>query len=129
MTRSKPTQKLNVGYTLRIDPETESYVGNCTAPGKETWIRDQLVHGNQTAWCFVSVRAEVTVDGITFAGHDGLGCCSYPSEEELRADLVPEMQANALEDLQRVLREQTVIARDAQKRARLARAALKSLAA
>ena len=79
--------KPDIKYTLSIEPETEPYVGNCSAWDDETdrkqeqWIRDQLAADNDWAWCSVCVTARFG----DFEGETHLGCCSYDSEESFKA--------------------------------------------
>ena len=65
------------------------------------WIRDQLVAGNEWAWCCIEVRASVEYDGHTFIGNTFLGACSYKSEADFSSDdgFLPQLKADALQDL------------------------------
>ena len=73
--------KNEVSYEIRIEPETDPYVGNCSAIDDETdaeqerWIRDQLDAGNELAWCMICVVATWGA----FSGEAYLGHCSYES--------------------------------------------------
>ncbi len=88
--------------TLTCEYETTPIEGNCSAidpkQDKETydWIVSQLQSGNQWAWASVGVRASWSL----FTGEDWLGCCSYASEEDFKADgYYTDMMAEALTSL------------------------------
>jgi hypothetical protein len=91
-----------VTFSLRCEPEDVSVEGNCSAIDPkidretEQWIYDELESGNEWAWCHVVVTAEW--EGFT--GTDGLGCCSYESEEGFReGGYFEDMRLAALDDL------------------------------
>jgi len=79
---------------LTCEPEHESIEGNCSAIDPETdaetarWIREQLAAGNEWAWCMVHVRVTYMVGAAEeFHMADSyLGCCSYGSKAEFKAD-------------------------------------------
>lgn len=77
------------GNCSAIDPETDA-----TA---EQWITDQLLAGNQWAWCHIVVRARWK----DFEGVDSLGCCSYESEKDFcqPGGYYDDMKSEALADL------------------------------
>lgn len=108
---AKRAGAIEVTYTLECYPETTEIEGNASAVDDDTdretneWVRDQLRSGNQWAWGRARVIASVEVDGETFEGSDSLGCCSYLSEQDFRADqYYTDMCAEALADLVRNLR-------------------------
>jgi hypothetical protein len=90
-----------------IEPEHIPVRGNAMVSGdededraQEEWVFDQLESGNDAAWCMAAVTATLDTDwGQTFMGRDNLGACSWESERQLWKDLLPEMEANALENL------------------------------
>ena len=97
--------KISIG----VEPDPESYVGNCSAVSPEhdraaeARIRDELADGNEWAWCIITVTAEW---GGMFA-RDTLCGCSYASEEDFRDSLFPDMRDNALEELHETLTSET----------------------
>jgi len=90
-----------------IEPEHIPVRGYVMASGddavdraQEEWVFDQLESGNDAAWCSAVVTATLDTDwGQTFKGRDNLGACSWESERQLWKDRLPEMEANALENL------------------------------
>lgn len=78
--------KAEAKFSLACEHEDIDYRGNCSAIDAETdaaaeqWIRDQLDAGNEWAWCY----AKVTVEWNGLQASDGLGGCSYESEQQFR---------------------------------------------
>ncbi len=68
--------------SVSVEPETESFVGNCSAIDQitdrqnEEYIAAQLRAGNEWAWCVVTVRATLN----EYVGIAVLGGCSYASK-------------------------------------------------
>src|SRR3990172_11526141 len=126
---SKKKESL-VTYEITIEPEDMDFRGNCSAIDPKTdreteqWIADQLVGGNELAWCWVKVVARFE----DYTGEDSIGGCSYASRAELDADLIPKMKAEARARLRDGIEYRTRNAvRDARAEARKAKAALAKL--
>jgi len=103
----KLTEK-DVVFVVECEPESEPIEGNCSAIDPDTdretadWIRSELDHGNDWAWCYITVTAVwQSAAGPTWTGRDGLGGCSYRSEEDFRAPggYFNDMKGAALADL------------------------------
>jgi len=103
----KLTEK-DVVFVLACEPEQEPIEGNCSARDPDTdratadWIRSELDHGNDWAWCCVTVTAVwQSAAGPTWTGSDSLGCCSYRSEYDFRTagDYFQDMKDQALDNL------------------------------
>lgn len=61
----------------------------------QAWIEKELDRDNVFAWCWVRVTA--TWNGLE--GEDALGGCSYRNARDLEENLLGDMRANALADL------------------------------
>jgi len=96
-----------VTYKLEVEQDDTSVRGNASASGDpaldkelEGGILKRLEAWDVWAWALVKVEAK-------FAGFTGvayLGCCSYESEADFRADACFEdLKEEALEDLERNL--------------------------
>lgn len=95
---------------LHCLPEETPIRGNAMASGDDEADREveddilrRLESGEEWAWC--TVRVVATYEG--FEGDDYLGCCSYTSEEDFRADayfddMVSEARSRLAEELERV---------------------------
>lgn len=92
---------------LECEPEQLIIEGNASAidieadAETEAWIHAELDSGNEWAWCYV----RLTVRWNGFEGVDGLGGCSYKSEQDVRKNLLPDMLSEALADLNRKIAE------------------------
>jgi hypothetical protein len=85
-----------VEITLEREEEDQHWKGHFDDEETENWIREQLLMGNNWAWC----SAHVTVALGDLQGEDWLGGCSYESEENFRQDGYYEsMVSEAVEDL------------------------------
>lgn len=100
--------KPEITYKIICEAEDIPYTGNCSAVDEETdreteeWIASELERGNRWAWCYVLVEAHC--EG--YRGADGLGGCSYESQEAFERDgYYGEMQAAARADLLDKLRD------------------------
>ena len=119
-----------VTYEIVIEPEDMDFRGNCSARGTEVdreteqWIADQLIGGNECAWCWVKVVARFE----EYTGEDSLGGCSYRSRADLDAELIPGMRGEARAVLRNAIEYRTRGAvRDARAEARRAKIALAKL--
>ena len=127
---SKKKESL-VTYEVTIEPEDMDFRGNCSAIDPKTdreteqWIADQLVGGNELAWCWVKVVARFE----DYTGEDSIGGCSYASRAELDECLIiPDMKERARAALRNAIEYRTRGAvRDARAEARKAKIALAKL--
>lgn len=94
--------------TLTMEPNPESFVGQCSAidpvmdKAQEAFIRKELADGNDWAWCNVIVTAEW--GGLSV--RDSLCGCSYQSESDFRKDdYFTDMVSSALDALHENLTE------------------------
>lgn len=102
--KMKRLAEKDVEFSIECLGEPEPIEGNCSAIDPQTdaetaeWIRTELDHGNDWAWCTVKVTA--TWEGLE--GVDYLGCCSYKSEADFKAEggYYADMKAQALAALQ-----------------------------
>lgn len=75
-------------FEISISSEHAPIKGNCSAvnpkvdAATEQWICDQLMAGNDWAWCVVRVVAIFTLGSNCLTAADSLGCCSYESESD-----------------------------------------------
>lgn len=87
--------------SFRIEPLDESPEGHYgyDDPKAERdqceWVYAQLADGNECAWCGFVVTAKLG----TFEGSASLWACSYESEAAMKADLLSDLTAEALQDL------------------------------
>jgi hypothetical protein len=77
VTRDTP----GVTIKVRVEEETDSPYGHFENRDQAKEVIKRA-NGNIWGWCTVWV----TVSWEGFSGEDNLGCCSYDSEEEFRAD-------------------------------------------
>lgn len=73
------------------------------------YVRDQIDAGNPVAWCHVKVTARLG----PFIACDALGGCSYASLDDLKRDLLPDMQAETLRGLRTSMKDAIKTAREA----------------
>jgi hypothetical protein len=83
--------------------EEEDLRGNASASGddrQDRLVEDELIRRLNTGdpWAWFWVRLTLDHDGLS--GEAQLGGCSYDSEDDFRAYLLPDMRAEALQDLQ-----------------------------
>lgn len=98
----KPLTRDEVTFEITVEPEYETFVGNCSAIDPETdreqeqLIRDQLESGNDLAWCSVLVTARPDDPRLlaVFEGFASLGMVSCAD----RADLDRLVADHGLED-------------------------------
>ncbi len=104
--------KPEVEFNWWIEPEHILIEGNVMASGddeadreQEQWVHDQLMAGNEAAWCMAFVHAEFEFrleDGYEPVGFEGralVGGMSWESERQLWNDNLQDMKAEALADL------------------------------
>lgn len=85
-----------VTYSHTIEDELiDSPRDHFEDPEQAEYVLKGIATGNPTAWCGITVTAQLGI----FQSHASLWCCSYDSEQELLADLLPELKERALEDL------------------------------
>ncbi len=102
---------IKVEYTVKAEQEHTPVTGNAMASGDaeadracEAEILSRLDRGDIWAWAYVTVTAEVEVDGEVFTGTASLGQCSYKDEAQFRADgYFADMCGEALADLRNEL--------------------------
>ena len=76
-----------ISFEIIILPEETIIEGNLIDSGDdnqdkldEKTVIDDLLSGNQWAWCNVEVRGEY----LGLSASDYLGCCSYKSEQDFK---------------------------------------------
>jgi hypothetical protein len=114
-----------VDFEIKIEAECCTPIeGNVLASGDdeqdreaEQWVKDQLASGNDLSWCSVTVIARpksfrgkrvqlgenCSIDPPDVQGWDHLGACSYETQKDLEADLLPDMKERALDCLNTVV--------------------------
>lgn len=112
-----------VDFEIKIEAECIPIEGNVLVSGDdeqdreaEQWVRDQLASGNDLSWCSVTVIARpksfrervqlgenCSIDPPDVQGWDHLGACSYETQKDLEADLLPGMKERALDCLNTVV--------------------------
>lgn len=98
---------MRVEYALKVEIDDTlvrgSFASGDDASDKEDEDRilARLDVGDVWAWAYVVVEARATIRGRTFVGSDGLGGCSYASEEDFRrpGGCFDDMKRAALADL------------------------------
>jgi hypothetical protein len=92
----------DVTFTFELEPEDTPVRGNAMSSGDaeadrecEDEILARLDRGNLCAWCLVKVTATwKDWEGVTY-----LGCCSYDTEADIRAEWFEILKKDALRDL------------------------------
>jgi len=97
---------MDIEYTLEVQPDDVPVRGNAAASGddvEDRAVEDEILRrldaGDVWAWCLVTVRARLEVDGERFTGYASLGACNYDGEQDWRASNWVDMKAEALDDL------------------------------
>jgi hypothetical protein len=101
----------NVTYSIHAEQDDQPVRGHFVSDEPELdreleeSILRRLDRGYIWAWASVRVTASITIDGVTFEGHDYLGGCSYKSEADFRepGGYFDDMKVEALADLRRTL--------------------------
>ena len=109
--RIRKLTESEVEFTLSAEVDECEVRGNALASGDdaqdkecEDAIIERLNNGDVWAWSSVKVSAKWK----GFEGVDYLGCCSYEDEEQFKQDgYYEDMKAQALEDLNRQVKEST----------------------
>lgn len=116
--------RIEVNFDYEVEPEDDtSFRDEFDDPETVDWIREQLLSGNEYAWCRLEVkcRFEFIDDGKGGTGwtleeteSEYLGGCSYSSRQSLMSDdgYVPQMRnearRGAFENVQRTIRDRTL---------------------
>ena len=100
-------------YTVFADMDDLPVRGNAVDSGDaelDTKVENEILtlldKGNIWAWASVEVKCSVDIDGVTFAGRDCLGACSYKDENDFKnGGYYDQMKEGARRDLLENLRD------------------------